>query len=130
MDSVTVRTLRQSDLPILREFADQSGYPYPDPTGTNIETVLVIADEDDYPVMVCAAERIVQLYLWVDPARRAPVKFAALAALHRQMRPLLRRRGYTEANAFLPPGLEKAFGRRLQRTFGWCANWVSYYLRF
>lgn len=137
---MNVRPLRESDLPALKRMAEASGYPYPDLSNPMIESVFVVEGENGQIVMACAAERIVQLYLFASPETvkngqengqmHPAVKLHALRLLHDAMAPGLRAKGYTEANAFIPPSIDKAFGRRLSRTFGWVRNWVSWCVRF
>ena len=122
---MNVRTLRETDLHAIRELGKSSGFPYEDPTAANIEAALVVCDENGQLLMACAAERIVQLYLWSTDFEPA-AKLHAIRLLHREMAKALKEKGYTEANAFLPPSLALQFGRRLERTFSWCKNWPSW----
>lgn len=80
--------------------------------------------------MACAAERIVQLYLYAGKEGHPAARLHAIRILHEAMRDKLHERCYSEANVFLPPTLAKSFGRRLERTFGWRINWPSWFLRF
>lgn len=122
-----IRKLQDSDLPALRAMAEASGYPYPDLSNPLIEAVHVVVDDQDQPIMACAAQRIVELYLFVSPEATHPAaKLHALRLLHDSMAAGLRAKGYGEANAFLPPSLAAQFGRRLERTFGWVRNWASW----
>jgi hypothetical protein len=124
---ITVRPMNAGDESWLKARAEASGHPYPD-FGPNLEAVL-IAEGQDGIVMACAAERIVQLYLWAGD--HSPMqKLAALRALHAEMAEVLKAKGYSEANAFIPPCLAVQFGKRLERTFSWLKNWDSWYRRF
>ena len=126
-----VRPLRDSDIPILKRLAESSGFEYPtNPSEGNIEAVLVVEDEDATIVMACAAERLVQLYLWADPDRHPAAKLGALRLLHTEMSKVLREKGYHSVEAFLPPSIAKQFGRRLERTFSWVKNWPSWTIWF
>ena len=118
---MNVRPIKPSDRPILERWAKESGFPY-------IEAieVYVVADEDDQPVMACAPHQIVELYLWVDGAQHPAMRLHALRLLHDAMIPALKAQGIDEVNAFLPPEIERKFGRRLMRSFGWVRNWVSF----
>ena len=126
---MTIRPLRQSDLPLLAEIGKAHGFPYEDPTSANIEACLAVVDENGHLLMACAAERIVQLYLWSTEFEPA-AKLHAIRLLHKEMAIALRARGYNEADAFLPPTIAKRFGRRLERTFGWVRNWQSWCVHF
>lgn len=121
-----IRPLRDSDIPRLREMAESSGFPYCDPKEPHVEAVLVATDEHDRPVMAIAANRIVELYLWADSGLSPVTAFALLRQFHEEMARVLREKGYTDATAFLPPAVEKRFGRRLERSFGWVRNLASW----
>lgn len=130
---MTVRPLHESDIPALKRMAEASGYPYPQLSEKSgqLECVYVIANEDDQPVMACAAERICQLFLYVPTSKDSleahpAAKLHALRLLHDAMAADLRAKGYTEANAFIPPSIAGKFGRRLMRSFGWVKNWPSW----
>ena len=124
---MTARPLLDSDIPALGSFAAASGYPYPDlSTSVHIESIIVIADDQDRPIMACAAERIVQLYLWAAPGTSPAARLHALRLLHDAMSKELKALGYDSAEAFVPPSLAKRFGRRLMRTFQWTPNWPSF----
>lgn len=123
------RPLRESDIPILRKMAADSGFPYPDLDDPLIESVIVVVDSSDVPIMACAAKRLVELYLYVSPQRPA-IKMKALELLHQGMAQPLRDKLYTSAEAFLPENVAAKFGRRLERTFRWMRNWPSWTIRF
>ena len=127
---MTVRPLKPSDVPILQEMAHASAFPYPDLNHPHIEAVLVVVDSDDKPIMACAAKRLVELYLFVDPSRAAGVRKGAIDALHRGMATSLSGKLYNGAEIFLSPLIAKAFGRRLERTWNWVRNWPSWTIRF
>ena len=123
------RPAEESDLARLRAMAGQSAFPYPDLDGARLEALIVVVDADGRPVMAAAAESILQMYLFADGGSPA-ARLHALRLLHDEMAGELRRKGWSEANAFLPPGIAKTFGRRLARSFGWVPNWPSWFLRF
>jgi hypothetical protein len=126
-----VRHLKPSDIPILNAMAKASGYPYPDLDSQLIEAVLVVADaETDQPLMACAAQRILEMYLYSGTFRRPLAKLHAIKLIHEAMPEMLRARGYNEANAFLPPGICVKFKSRLSKMFGWSENWASVARRF
>lgn len=115
------RGLKPSDIPILKEWAAASGFPYIEPVDA-----VVVVDEDDRPIMACAPRQIIELYLWADAGHAPPVKLHALRLLHDSMTPEMKRRGFGEVNAFIPPSIAEQFGRRLARSFGWVRNWPSF----
>lgn len=109
--------------------AAESGFPYPELNGPLIESVVVVVDSEDVPLMACAAKRLVELYLYVSPQPPA-VRMKALSLLHQGMAEALREKRYNSAEAFLPINVSGKFGRRLERTFGWIKNWPSWTIRF
>ena|SRR5690242_21295697 len=123
-----IRALKPSDIPTLRNWYETSGFSYdfPDVRGDRMESVLVFTDDNDAPLAAVAAERIVQLYLWMDENLHPAAKLRIIRELHDGMVPVLRSKAYHEANCFLPPELEKSFGRRLMNTFKWVRNWPSF----
>lgn len=125
-----VRQLAPSDIPRLSELADASGFPYPDPYSPAIEAALVVCDDDGKIICAAAFERIVQGFLWIDKSA-GPVRcLSAIRTIHEPMAEELRRQGYREANVFVPPQLERSFGKRLERCFGWVRNWPSWAKHF
>ena len=127
---MSARPYRSSDAGALAEMAERSGFPYVAPDGPLIEACIVIADQDDKPVMAVAAKRMVELYGWFGPDASPIHRMAAIREAHGAMEPLLRRSGYSEASAFLPPSICQRFGRRLIRSFGWARNWESFCVKF
>ena len=126
---MNIRELRTEDLPTLQAIGKANGFEYVDPKAADIESALVVVDDNGRFLMACAAERIVQLYLWSAEFEPA-AKLHALRLLHREMSVRLRERGYESCEAFLPPQIEASFGRRLMRNFGWTRNWNSFCKRF
>lgn len=126
------RGLRDSDIPILRAAHEASGfgYEFPDLRGRNMEAVMVVADENDQPLIAIAAERILQAYLLIPGEMHPAAKMRGIKLLHEMFAPVLREKGYTSLDSFLPPGIAKSFGRRLIRSLGWKANWPSFTRRF
>ena len=118
------RALKQSDIPILRQMAEVSGFPYPDPL--KLEAIRVVVDDEDRPIMAAGAERLIQAYLWCGDFQRPHAKVFALRLLHEDMIARLKAKGYDGIEAFLPPTLAKRFARRLEKTFGWKPNWPSW----
>ena len=124
------RSLKRDDIPILKQWAEASGFPYPELSDPLIESVEIVVDSEDRPIAGVAAKRLIELYGWFDPQARPEVKLEALKLLHRAMAENLRAKGYNEANAFIPPQLAEKFGRRLQRTFGWVRSFACFGTRF
>ena len=122
-----VRPLKKADIPALK--AMECGVPYPDLT-EGLEAVLVVADDEDRPVMAAAAKRLVEAYLWCGEFRLPLAKVAAMRLLQTEMERILAGKGYNGVEAFLPPQIAARFGKRLEKTFGWVKNWASWHRRF
>lgn len=116
-----------SDIAALK--ALERGFPYVDFDSKMLEMVLVVADEDNKPLCAVAAERIVQLFFWCGDLPPLQQK-AAIQMLHEVGADVLKAKGYTEVNAFLPPSIVVKFSKRLQRTWNWKPNWPSWCKRF
>jgi hypothetical protein len=127
---VKIRKLEERDLPRLRELHRESGfdYPLPDFLAPEFERVTVVVDENDVPVQMTAARKTVEIYAIVDPNWRNPRwRLDALLQSHEEMRQGLLESGYEDVHAWLPPEVEKSFGRRLVGIFGWIpSRWKSY----
>src|SRR5690348_7913001 len=110
-----IRALKPSDIPTLRNWYETSGFSYdfPDVRGDRMESVLVFTDDNDAPLAAVAAERIVQLYLWMDENLHPAAKLRIIKEFHEKMATELRNKGYNSSEAFLPPEIEHSFGKRL-----------------
>lgn len=121
------RPLKSEDIPVLKEFAAHSGFPYPELDSPHIESVLVIADAEDKPIMAVAAKRLVEVYAWISPEARSALRMEAIRMIHSPMSEALKVLGYDCAEVFIPPQLvRRGFGRILQERFGWKKNWLSW----
>ena len=132
-----VRPLRESDIPILQEFARTSGFPYPAFDDPHIEAVLVVVDSVDRPIVAGAAKGLIELYGYFDPEAPPVLLMRALGALHEGMSETLRAKLYNSAECFVPPSIERTFGGRLMRgirsprfLWKWAKNWHSFTIRF
>lgn len=129
-----VRELRESDVPALTEMARASGFPYPDLESAAakrvIESIRVVVDDEDRPVMAAAVKRIIEVYLFSGNFNRPLAKKHALRMLHEDMAIALKERGYDSIEAFIPPAIAERFARRLEKSFGWTHNWPSWNRRF
>jgi hypothetical protein len=126
-----VRELRPDDIPTLTNYAEVSGFEYPDFDDPHIEAFLVVVDSEDQPIAGCAAKRLIELYGYFDPSQSPATKMAVLKSLHQGMAMALRAKGYNSASVGIHPRLAKTFGRRLKRSFGWLRNTFDWWsIRF
>ena len=122
-----VRDLQPSDIPILKHYAETSGFPYPRFDDSHIEAFLVVADEEDLPIVAIAAKRLVEVFGWFSPTAGAELRIEALRAVYGPMAETLLGLGYDCAEVFIPPQLERrGFGRFLRDQLGWHKNWSSW----
>jgi hypothetical protein len=132
-----VRPLKPEDIPILKRWAEASGFPYPELDHPHIEAVLVVADSEDRPIVSGTAKRLIEMYGHFDPEASPVILIKALGLLHEGMAATLREKGYNVCECFVPPAIEKTFGARLMRgirspgfLWRWAKNWQSYTIRF
>jgi hypothetical protein len=79
---MTIRPLRPDDIPRLREIEGHHRWEF----GEDFMDALVMADEDDRPVLCAGAWRLAEVHCLVDPAWKTPgAREAALKTLHRAM---------------------------------------------
>ena len=123
---MTVRFMVPSDAAVLT--AMQGQFPYVTFDAPTLETVLVVADEEDRPLCAMAAERIIQLFFWCGDLGPLEKKMA-LRLLHEEGANVLKQKGYKEVNAFLSPQIALKFSKRLERSFQWRPNWPSWFRR-
>jgi hypothetical protein len=122
-----VRALKSSDIPILQQYAEHSGFEYPEPNDINIEKILVVADDEDRPILAVAGKRLIELFAWINPEAGADLRIEALSLIQAPMAEALKRLGYEFAEAFIPPKMERrGFGRFLTKHLGFCRNWPSF----
>lgn len=92
---------------------------------------MVVADSEDRPIVACAAKRLIEIYGYFDPGSSPSLRMKALGLIHEGMATALRDKGYTIASVGLHPRIARAFGRRLERSFGWLKNQFGWWsIRF
>ncbi len=125
-----IRQYTEADLEALRRMHQAQGFNYPFPTdlGDRIFlTKIVLEDGAGTPVMAALVRLTAEVYLLMDPGAGSPrERWDRLLALHAVAERDARARGLADAHAFLPPQVERAFGRRL-RKLGWARDpWPAY----
>jgi hypothetical protein len=104
-------------------------FKFPDIASPLIETAIAVVDELDRPIAAVVAKRAPEVIMAMRKSDHPLVKLRALTLIHEALRKELTALGYSEANCFLPPELERNYGRHLQRIFGWQAAWKAFTLR-
>lgn len=123
-----IRPYRPTDEPVLRALHAAQGHDYPFPDLSQFVGVMVATDENDVPVQAIAARKTIEVFMLGDPNWRTPAwRMRMLCELQREIHKQMFALGYTDAHAFLPPKVARAFGKRLQRDFGWVpSRWQSF----
>ena len=114
------RPLEPRDLPAIERMYATSPFccDWPKWPNAQFEDVTVVVDENDAPVMMCAAVKRVELYLLAtegDPF----LKLEALSLLHTEVSRNLVAKGIKVGFARLQPAIARSFGRRLVDLFHW-----------
>ena len=124
-----IRDYRPEDEAALREMHAAQGFDYPFPNLDNqlFLTRLVLEDDAGRPVMAALGRVTCEVFLLARPADGPPhARWQRLLVLHEAMRRELQARGFEDATCWIPPRIERAFGRRLRR-LGWVRDaWAAY----
>lgn len=124
-----IRNYRPEDEPALREMHAAQGFDYtfPDLANPLFVSKLVLEDDNGRPVMAALGRVTCEVYLLAEPKAGTPrERFLRLLLMHESSRRDLETRGLDDATCWVPPQIEKAFGRRLER-LGWVRDpWPSY----
>lgn len=123
-----VRAYTEGDLESLRAMhaAQEFGYPFPD-LADPLFLVRCVVEEDGRPRMAAFLRLTAEAYLLADPREGSPrQRWRWLLALHESVRCEAAARGLGAVQAFLPPRVAHAFGRRLA-ALGWRRDpWTCY----
>ena len=103
------------------------GYPFPDLESPLFVTKLVLEDDAADVAMAVLLRLTAEAYLLHDPAAGTPrLRWQRFLALHEAARHSAAARGLDDVQAFLPPRVARAFGRRLSR-LGWTRDpWACF----
>ena len=133
-----IREYNEQDLASLRAIHARQGFAYalPDLSNPLFVTKLVLAEtnqnEKDEKILGAVFLRLTaEAYLLLDPKTGTPRdRWQALLTLHAAAHRDAWRRGLEDIHAWLPPGLEKKFGKRIER-LGWLRDdtWTPYCMR-
>ena len=131
-----VRPYTDTDFAALRAMhsAQHFGYPLPDPSDPLFLVRMLVEDDegraprsDRGPRMAALLRLTAETYLLADPHDGTPrQRWQWLQALHEATRQAAAERGLADVQAFLPPQVARAFGRRLEK-LGWRRDpWPCY----
>ncbi|HXZ20227.1 MAG TPA: hypothetical protein VEG63_09775 [Candidatus Acidoferrales bacterium] len=124
-----IRDYTPEDEPALREMHAAQGfdYPFPDLSSQLFLTRLVLEDDAGRPLMAVLGRVTCEVYLLAQPRAGTPQeRWQRFLAVHEAMRQALHAQGFEDATCWLPPRIERAFGRRLRR-LGWVRDaWAAF----
>jgi hypothetical protein len=124
-----IRRYRAEDAAALREMHGTQGYAYelPDVEHPLFVSKLVLEDDSGRAVMAVLARLTCELYLLADSKAGTPrERLNGFLALHGMAEHDLARKGLEDGTCWVPPKIEKSFGRRLAR-LGWAKDpWAAY----
>jgi hypothetical protein len=124
-----IRDYQPEDEPALRAIHAAQGfdYPFPDLGNQLFLSRLVLEDDDGRPLMAALGRVTCEAFLLADPRAGTPQeRWQQLQAMHEAMRRALHAQGLEDATCWIPPRIERAFGRRLRR-LGWVRDaWAAY----
>jgi hypothetical protein len=132
---VLIREYAAQDVNALRDIHARQGFDYalPDLSHPLFVSKVVLAKQDstakEEKILGAALLRLTaEAYLLLDPETGTPrERWQALLTLHAAAERDAWRRGLEDVHAWLPPGLEKKFGKRIER-LGWVRDdsWTPY----
>jgi hypothetical protein len=126
---VLIREYSDADLHALQRIHQRQALDYvlPDVSHPLFTTRLVLEDQSGRAAMGLFVRLTGEAFLLLDPDQGTPrEKWERLLALHQAAQHDARARGLEDVHAWLPPQLEKSFGRRLMQ-LGWAKQlWPCY----
>ena len=125
---MNIREYTGADLEALRAMHAAQGFAYDLPDVDDpLFVVRAVVEDGGRPRMAALLRLTAEAYLLADPHDGAPAeRWRWLTALHEATRNAAAARGLADVQAFLPPSVARAFGRRLDR-LGWRRDpWTCY----
>jgi hypothetical protein len=115
-----VRAYSDTDLESLRAMHAAQGFSYAFPDLADpLFLVRSVVEEGGRPRMAALLRLTAETYLLADPREGSPrQRWSWLLALHEAARREAASHGLADVQAFLPPPVARAFGRRLE-SLGW-----------
>jgi hypothetical protein len=123
-----VREYTDADLAQVRAMHAAQGFGYALPDLANpLFLVRTVVEDEGRPRMAALLRLTAETYLLADPRDGSPRRrWQWLQALHESTRTAAAARGLSDVQAYLPPQVERSFGRRLE-TLGWRRDpWTCY----
>jgi len=124
-----VRPYTGADLDSLRAMHAAQGFAYDLPDVDDpLFLVRAVVEDRGRPRMAALLRLTAEAYLLADPHDGTPrERWRWLQALHETTRHAAAARGLADVQAFLPPRVARAFGRRLEEKLGWRRDpWTCY----
>lgn len=125
-----IREFQAGDMEKLKAMHAKQGfrYPFPDIQDESFLMRTVLEDDSGEPVMGALARLTAEVYLLVDPDAGTPAeKMHRIMALQAVAMPEAWRRGLDDLHCWLPPSIERSFGRRMA-AMGWRkVSWPCYW---
>ena len=125
---MNVRAYTDADLDALRAMHAAQGFAYAFPDLADpLFLVRQVVEDAGRPRMAALLRLTAEAYLLADPAEGAPrERWQWLASLHESTRRAAAAHGLRDVQAFVPPPIVRAFGRRLA-SLGWRRDpWTCY----
>lgn len=111
------RKMTAADLETIKAIA-RAEFDLPDLSSNNMLAKRVV-ESGNQIIAGAAARMTTEVFIWVDREWESPrFRFEAFKFLHEQMRLELKEKGVVDVHSWVPPRLERAFGRRLMQ-LGW-----------
>ena len=125
---MNIRPAIPEDYESIKEIYLKMGFDYTLPNIDEFVDIQVVVDDKDEIQMVLAARKEVSYYLLIDPECELNpfMKWEYFKKILQLSFDALRKLGFHSVNAWLPPSIEKSFGRRLQKVGAKKFEWSSY----
>ncbi len=122
------RKMEFPDWAMVDGFRDQYAFEWKFPEYSNrIASACVVEDDSGGTIALCAAELVPSVTMAMNQSLHPTVRLRAGMQIHEYLKESLL--AYPEIHCEVPPELEKAYGRHLERIFGWREMWKGYKLK-
>ena len=122
------RQMNAVDWEAIPKFREQYAFDWKFPEYSNrVASACVVEDDSGGLIALCAAELVPSVTLAMNQNLHPTVRLRAGIMIHEYLKGTLPT--YPELHCEVPPELEKAYGRHLQRIFGWQEMWKGYKLK-